>query len=106
MTLLTGNLVLIAKAFTLAGAVVAMLASATGFYAAHLWKIASTVNIDPGWTVEPGETDASQAGWIGGIMTNIMESAERNSKAARLTGYAALMGAVSGLLGAVAAFCS
>lgn len=78
-----------------------VLSALAGLYAAYCWWIASTGKIDPGWTVEPGEADAVQAGWTVGIMNSVVESAKLNKRAAWWTGVAVLFGAVSSILGLI-----
>jgi hypothetical protein len=70
-----------------------------GLWAAYWWWLASTGKIEPTWTIEPGETEAAQEGWIAGIMTSVNESAERNRKAAKLTAVAILLGVAANILG-------
>src|SRR5579871_6795299 len=69
------KILLLTKALTLASAGFATLGAITGFYAAYLWKVASTSTINPGWStgwtassVEPGEHEPAQDAWTGGIM--------------------------------------
>lgn len=80
------------------------LGALAGFYAAYCWWIASTARIDPGWTVEPGESDLSQAGWTAGIMNSLAESAKLNRKAALWTALSVLLTTVPGILSALASF--
>ena len=51
---------------------------------------------------EPGETELSQAGWIGGLMNSVVDSARLNKRAAAWTAVAVLFGAVSSILGVLA----
>ena len=65
----------------------AILAGITGVIAACYWYRSSQVPIDPMWPdgplglVEPGETEASQDGWIVGMMQSNTHAAEHNAKA-------------------------
>jgi hypothetical protein len=77
---------------------VQILSALAGMYAAYCWWVASTGKIHPGWTVEPGEAEAAQAGWIVGIMNNVIESAKLNKRAALWTGASVLLSSVSGIL--------
>ncbi len=89
------------KYFNIVSIVLGFFGSIGGLYAAYCWWLASTGKIEPVWTVEPGETDLAQMGWIAGIMNSVVESAERNKKAAKLTALAVLLGALSALSGAL-----
>jgi hypothetical protein len=67
------------KAFDI---VLALAAFITGLRAAWYWLKASNMSVTPMWTVEPGEQDAAQAGWTGGILQNLQESSNANAIAA------------------------
>jgi hypothetical protein len=73
-----------------------------GLYAAYCWWIASASRIDPAWIIEPGETELSQAGRIGGLMNSVVDSARLNKRAAVWTAVAVLFGAVSSIFGVLA----
>jgi hypothetical protein len=78
-----------------------ILGAAAGLYAAYCWWVASTGKIEPGWEVEPGEAESSQAGWTAGVMNSIVQSTKLNKRAAWWTGLAVLFGAVSSILSAL-----
>jgi len=80
------------------------LGTLTGFYAAYCWWSASMATIDPGWKVEPGESEASQAGWIVGIMESMSKSARLNKKAALWTALSVALTSAPGILSALASF--
>jgi hypothetical protein len=87
----------------IAGIVAAILACSTGIVAAVFWWRSSQVQTDPIWPdgafglVEPGEQDASQDGWISGIMKANSSAAALNAKAALWTGASVLLSAAASL---------
>jgi hypothetical protein len=89
---------------SIASAVAALI---VGLLAAHYWLKASKVSVVPVWPdgaygpVEPGETDASQDGWIAGAIEAIKLSSELNKKAARLTAIAVVLGTISSVFSAL-----
>jgi drug/metabolite transporter superfamily protein YnfA len=87
---------------TLSSFVIAILGSLAGFYAAYLWWKASRTSIQPTWTVEPGEAQLAQQGWVVGIMNNVQQSAELNKRAAFWTGVGVLLGAASVIVNTLA----
>ncbi|MGO9018762.1 MAG: hypothetical protein ACLQVJ_10485 [Syntrophobacteraceae bacterium] len=84
----------------------AIIAASVGLYAAFLWWKSSKVELVPLWEkfgrVEPGDTQASQAGWICGIMEAYQESAELNKKASFWTAWAVVFATISSIVGAIA----
>jgi hypothetical protein len=88
-----------------AAVIAALVAFATGIAAAWFWLKSSQVDVKPMWPggegglVEPGETDASQDGWIGGTLQAFTDSAKLNSTAARLTAISVFFSALASILG-------
>jgi hypothetical protein len=79
-----------------------ILACATGLYAAYLSKRASGVGIDPNWTCEPGESDASTAGWLAATMQSADASARFGRQAVRWSFLSVVLCAIAGMLGVFA----
>ena len=65
--------------------VLAVAAFLSGLTAASHWLKVSNMAVVPTWTVEPGDQDASQAGWIAGILQNLHSSSSANATAAKWT---------------------
>jgi hypothetical protein len=84
------------------GVVCAFITLVTGLIAAHFWYRASMVPILPTWTIEPGESDASQRGWQAGTMMAFSKSGELNKLAARWTAASVGFGAITTLIWALA----
>lgn len=82
----------------------AILAGITGIVAAIYWFRSSKVPVNPMWPegafgpVEPGEHDASQDGWIAGMMESNARAAELNAKAALWTAGSVLSAAAASIL--------
>jgi hypothetical protein len=91
---------------SIASIVLATAALVVGLRAAQYWLRASKVEIVPVWPdgayglVEPGETEASQDGWIAGTIGAVAASSELNKSAARWTAAAVILSAVSSVFGA------
>lgn len=85
----------------------AILAGITGVIAACYWYRSSQVPIDPMWPdgpiglVEPGETEASQNGWIAGMLQANTRVAELNAKAALWTAGTVLLAAAASIFSAL-----
>jgi hypothetical protein len=83
---------------------VAMAALAAGFVAAIYWYRSSRVQVVPDWPegafglVEPGETRASDLGWITGTLTAFSKSADLNAKAALWTAVSVVLAALSSII--------
>lgn len=92
------------KSITIASLACIVAAAVTGLCAAWYWFRASRVQVNPTWDDEPGEVEASQNGWIAGILNNVTESSDLNRKAAFLTGMSVLLGANGGLLSVAASW--
>ncbi len=86
------------------GSGLAILAGITGVIAATYWYRSSRVPIDPIWPegafglVEPGEHDASQDGWIAGMLQANTRVAELNAKAALWTAGSVLLAAAASIV--------
>lgn len=86
------------------GVGLAIFACITGVIAAIYWYRSSRVPIDPIWPdgplglVEPGEHEASQDGWIAGMMQANMRAAELNARAALWTAGSVLLAAAASIL--------
>lgn len=86
------------------GIALAICACVTGVVAAVYWYRSSKVPIDPIWPrgpfglVEPGEREASQDGWIGGMLQASARVAELNAKAALWTAGSVLLAAAASIL--------
>jgi hypothetical protein len=82
----------------------AILACLTGIVAAVYWYRSSKVQIIPVWPggpfgpIEPGEMEASQYGWIAGMMEANSSAAALNAKAALWTGVSVLMAAAASIV--------
>ena len=85
----------------------AILAGITGVIAAIYWYQSSRVPIDPIWPdgpvglMEPGEHDASQDGWVAGMMQASTRAAQLNAKAALWTAGSVLLAAAASILSAL-----
>lgn len=81
----------------------AILAGITGVIAAIYWYRSSRVPIDPIWPdgpvelMEPGEHEASQDGWIAGMMQASTRAAELNASAALWTAGSVLLAAAASI---------
>lgn len=88
----------------LQGIALAICACVTGVVAAIYWYRSSKVPIDPIWPggpfglVEPGEREASQDGWIGGMLQASARAAELNAKAALWTAASVLLAGVASIV--------
>ena len=89
------------------GSGLAILAGITGVIAAIYWYRSSRVPIDPIWPegafgfVEPGEHEASQDGWIAGMMRSNALAAGLNAEAALWTGGSVLLAAAASIFSAL-----
>lgn len=89
------------------GVGLAIFACITGVIAAIYWYRSSRVPIDPIWPegafglVEPGEHEASQDGWIAGMMRSNALAAELNAKAALWTAGSVLLAAAASVVSAL-----
>ena len=70
----------------------------TGLVSARYWLLSSKVKIDPGWVVEPGESDATQAGWTAALLGAGLETAHFNKVAAILAGVSVATGSVASFI--------
>lgn len=75
----------------------------TGLIAAYYWYKASRIAVVPSWGItEPGGAQASQMGWIAGMLDAGKKSADLNKTAALLTAISVLFNSVSGARGRTA----
>jgi len=81
--------------------VFAFAALVTGLVAAWYWYLSSIVPVEPAWRVEPGDAEASQAGWIAAALKAMASAADLNKKAARWTAASAVCAAASSVCGAL-----
>lgn len=83
------------KSFCIILAVITLLA---GLKAAWEWYKASKVTIVPDWSVEPGDSQLSEMGWLAATMKAINTSSDLNKTAAIWTALAVCLGAISGFV--------
>ena len=72
--------------------------SFTSFRAAWFWRKASDARTDAGWPCEPGDSEASLAGWQNAVMSSLTNSARLNQKAALWSAISVGLTAVGGVL--------
>jgi hypothetical protein len=71
----------------------------TGTVAAVYWYRSSQISIRPTWSIEPGEHQLSQSGWVTGTLQAFSESAVLNAKAAIWTAVSVVLGTLSSVAG-------
>ncbi len=114
-----GHCILHLSALDISFAVATLAAFTVGLLAAYYWFKASKIQIDPGWrggspqsaadarrTIEPGEPQLSEMGWLNGTMEAVGKSADLNGRAAGLTAVAVVLSALASFLGALVGLCS
>jgi hypothetical protein len=80
----------------------ALLAFGTGMIAAIYWYRSSKIHIEATWTVGPGETLDSVAGWTAGTMQAFNASSSLNARAAVWTAIFVMLTAFSSFLAILA----
>jgi hypothetical protein len=80
----------------------ALLAFGTGMIAAIYWYRSSKIHIDATWTIAPGDTLDSVAGWTAGTMQAFNVSSSLNARAAIWTAISVMLTAFSSFLAILA----
>jgi len=74
----------------------------TGIVAAAYGYRSGRIGIKPAWNVEPGDTQLSEAGWIGGTLEAFAASVNLNAKGALWTAGSVALTAISIVSGSLA----
>jgi hypothetical protein len=86
----------------LVAAILGIVASLAAAISARRSREGSSVVIDPGWAVEPGDAQLSQMGWLAGSIGAFGKISEINSAAALWSALAASLSGLAGFLAAAA----